>query len=97
MLDDHDSTRQIAWLALGLFVAGLLIPFALYAVLVSRFLGLPHQLAVNIAAGVGAACVLLGLILGVVGWRHPPGKVAAIGSGVEIGLIVSMFVAFVTR
>ena len=97
MTDDRDKTLRIGWLALGLFVGGLLLPFVVYPVLVSRLVELPHQRAVNISAAIGAVCELLALILGVVGWRHPPGKVAGIGSGVLIGLVLFALAAFVFR
>jgi hypothetical protein len=96
MVDERGTTRSIGWLALGLFIAGLLLPFVSYAILISRLLGLSPQLALNVAAGIGAVCELLALILGVIGWRHLPAKVAAIGAGVVIGLVFAA-VALVQR
>ena len=89
--------RRIAWVALGLFIAGLLLPFIGYALFVSRWMELPHQRAVNIAAGIGAVCELLALALGIVGWRTVPGKVAAIGAGALIGLVILATVTFLFR
>jgi hypothetical protein len=97
MEDNREPTRRVAWLALGLFIAGFLLPFVTYAILVSRLVGLSHQLAVNVAAGIGAVCELLALILGVIGWRYMPAKVAASGAGVMIGLVVFAAVAWVVR
>src|SRR5262249_31230226 len=97
MAGDIGATRQIGWLALVLFVGGFLLPFAVSPLLVSRLVELPHQRAVNLSAGIAGVCELLALVLGVVGWRHPPGKVAGIGAGVLIGLVLLATVAFVLR
>ena len=97
MADDRGATLRIGWLALGLFAGGLLLPFAVYTVLVSRLVELPHQRAINISAAIGAVCELLALALGVAGRRHLPGKVAGIGSGVLIGLVLFALAAFVLR
>ena len=95
MTDDQTANSRIAWLALGLFIAGLLLPFVLYAILVSRLLELPDQRAGNIAGWVGIVSELLALAFGVIGWRHAPGKIAGIGSGVLIGLLLLAFVAYI--
>ena len=97
MVDNRSPMRRIAWVAIGLFVAGLLLPFITYAIFVSRWMEVPHQRAVNIAAGIGAACELLALALGVIGWRHVPGKVAAIGAGGLIGLVALAVVTWMFR
>jgi hypothetical protein len=97
MVDNRGTTRWVAWLALGLFIAGFLLPAITYATFVSRPLGLSHQQAVNLAAGIGAVCDLLALLMGVIGWRHLPAKVAAGGAGVVIGLVVFAAVAWVVR
>jgi hypothetical protein len=97
MAGDRSDTQRIAWLALIFFVGGLLLPFALYPILVSRFVELPHQLAIGISVATGAVCELLALALGVVGRRHLPGKVAGVGSGVLIGLTLFGIVALMFR
>ena len=97
MAGDFDATRPIGWLALVLFVGGLLLPFAIYPILVSRFVELPSQRAVNVSAMIAGGCELLALVLGVVGWRHPPGKVAGLGAGVLIGLARFAAVAWILR
>ena len=97
MAYDLGATRRIARVALGLFVAGLLLPFVVYAILVSRLLEMPHQKAVNVAAVVGAVCELSAFISGVIGWRHPTGKVAVIGSCLLIGLVMFAATAWVFR
>src|SRR5690349_21179321 len=97
MVENREMTRRVAWLALGLFISGLLLPFVIYAILVSRLLGLAHYQAVNVAAGVGAGCELLALILGLIGLRHLPAKVATGGAVVVIGLVVFAAMAWVGR
>jgi hypothetical protein len=97
MVENRETTRPIAWLALGLFMAGLLLPFVIYAILVSRLLGLAHYQAANVAAGVGAGCELLALMLGLIGLRHLPAKVAAGGAVVVIGLVAFAALAWVGR
>jgi hypothetical protein len=97
MVDNRETTQRIAWLALGLFIAGLLLPLFIYAILVSRLLGVSHHQAVSVAAGVAAMCELLALILGLIGLRHLPAKVAAGGAAVLIGLVVFVAVAWVGR
>lgn len=97
MVENRESTRRIAWLALGMFIAGSFLPFVIYAVLVSQFLGLSHKQAVNVVAGMGAGCELLALILGVMTWRHLPAKVATGGAGVVIALVVFATVAWLAR
>ena len=96
-MENRATTRRVAWLALGLFIAGFLLPLVIYAILVSRLLGLSHQFAVNVTAGIGAVCELLAVILGVIGWRHLPAKVAAGGAGVVFGLVMFAAVAWVVR
>ena len=96
MADGRNDARRIAWLALILFVVGVLLPFAVYPVLI-RLAELPHQLAVNISAVIGAVCEVLALVLGILGRRHLPGKVARIGSGVLIALVLFGLVAWVFR
>jgi hypothetical protein len=97
MVENLETTRRVAWLALGLFMAGLLLPFVIYAILVSRLLGLAHYQAVNLAAGVGAGCELLALVLGLIGLRHLPAKAAAGGAVVVIGLVAFAALAWVGR
>ena len=96
MVNDRSDARRLAWLAVGLFVGGLLLPFASYVVLTGAA-GLPQQRALNISAALGAVCELLALALGVVGWRHLPGKVAGVGSGLLIGMVLLGFVALMFR
>ncbi len=97
MVENRETTRRVAWLALGLFMAGLLLPFVIYAILVSRLLGLAHYQAVNVAASVGAGCELLALLLGLSGLRHLPAKVAVGGAVVVIGLAAFAALAWVGR
>lgn len=91
----RDQARAIAWLALSLFVAGVLLPFVIYPV--CRFLGFAEQPAARVAAGFGAVCEVLALTFGVVGRRSLPGKLAAAGSGAIIALVAFAFAAFVFR
>ena len=91
MPDSSKTTRGIAWLALSLFVGGLLLPFPLYALLTS-FAVTPRDTATFIAIGVGMVSGFLALILGIVGWRNIEGKIAALGGG---GLLaVGLFILF---
>jgi hypothetical protein len=92
MADD----RRIAWLALILFVGGLILPFAAYPCL-TRLAELPHQRAAVLSAAIGATCELLALALGIVGRRHLPGKIAGVGSGVLISLTVIGLATWVLR
>ena len=71
----RSDSELMAWLALVLLIAGLLLPFAAYPVLVVLVLIL-HQAAAQLSAAIGMACESLALILGVVGRRYLPGKVA---------------------
>ena len=96
MADDRSDTQRIAWVALILFVGGLLLPFFVYPAL-TQLAELPLQRAINISAAIGAICELLALLLGIVGRRHLPGKVAGIGSGVLIGLTLLATLLFVFR
>ena len=96
MADEGHSSRRIGWLALSLFVGGLLLPFALYELL-KEVVKMPIDRSSYLSLGVGAVCELMALIFGVVGWRHPNGKVAGIGSGALIGLTLFVTVAFFFR
>lgn len=93
---DRETTRRIAWLALFLFIGGLLLPLVIYPLL-CYLAGLPHRSAINLASAFWAICELLALILGVVGRRQLPGRIAAIGSGLVIALVVFAIAAFVFR
>lgn len=83
----RDESRRIAWLALALFVGGLVLPVVAFPVLV-HVVAVSHQVAIRSSAGLGLACEALALVLGVAGWRHLPGKVAGLGSGALLGLIL---------
>jgi hypothetical protein len=95
MRDGTSTTRSLAWVALSLFVAGLLMPFLLFAAL--RLAKLPPTAAAQIAFGFGTASELLAFVLGLVGWRHTPGKVAFLGAGFVVGLTAFAVVSFVFR
>jgi hypothetical protein len=97
MSGDRDPKARVAWAALILFIAGLVLPFIFYAIFVSALLALPEKTAAQLAGVIGAIYELLALICGLIGWRLTPGKVAAIGSGSLIGLAAFAFVAFVFR
>jgi uncharacterized protein (TIGR03067 family) len=91
MQESSSTTRRVAWVALVLFVAALLLSSAMFVVFVN--LGDVSRTSVatiTTAAGVGFAW-LLALILGVVGWRHAAGKVAAIGA-VLLGVLATVVV-----
>ena len=92
----RSDSELIAWLALVLFIAGLLLPFAAYPVLVGLVL-IPHQAAAQLSAAIASVCELLALILGFVGRRYLPGKVAGIGSGVIVGLTLFALVRLFYR
>jgi uncharacterized protein (TIGR03067 family) len=91
MHDGSSTSRGIAWTALVLLVGGLLLPFAAFLVLIG-FTNVSRTSAATItmAVGVGFAW-LLALVLGVVGWRHPAGKITSIGA-VVLGVLATAVV-----
>jgi hypothetical protein len=93
---ERDDVRGIAWLALGMFVGGLVLPFVAYPVLL-RLAAVSHQVAIRSSAWLGLVCELLALVLGVAGWRRLPGKVGGIGSGVLLGLVLIAVACFLYR
>jgi hypothetical protein len=96
MVENSNDTSRLSWVALGLFIGGLLLPFLIYPIL-TGLLNVPHQTALNIAAGFGGVCELGGLTIGLAGWRYLPGKVAVIGSGVVISLVVISIIFWLFR
>ena len=56
----REESRQVAWLALALFVGGLVLPFIAYPALV-RLAAVSHQPAIQASAVLGLACELLAL------------------------------------
>jgi chromate transport protein ChrA len=67
MENTNDSGKLFGNLALGLLVAGLLVPFII-AMLASE----------QLAMGFGVVAVVLALVFGIAGWKHKTGKVAVI-------------------
>jgi hypothetical protein len=95
MSTSSGTVRGIAWLALFLFVGGLLLPFVLIVAL--TFASMSVDSAAPVAMGFGVLSELLGFALGLVGWRHVPGKVAAIGAGLVVGLVSFATVSLLFR
>jgi hypothetical protein len=96
MHNGSSTTRGIAWLALFLFVGGLLCPFVLFVALTALAKMSPDS-ATGIAMGFGAISELLGLVLGIIGWRHTAGKVATIGVGLLVALALVGMLSWVMR
>jgi hypothetical protein len=90
------KTRPARW-AFFLFIAGLLLPFCAYAVLVGGLLNWPDKMAAKFAVFLCAACELLAIVTGVIGWRHILGKTATVGSGMIIGLMAFASVMWLAR
>jgi len=67
MENTNDSGKIFGNLALGLLVAGLLVPFII-AVFASE----------QLAMGFGVVAVVLALLFGILGWKHRTGKVVVI-------------------
>lgn len=67
MKEAKRNTQLFANLSLGLFIAGLLVPFPLAA------LGGP-----DIGIGFGVVSELLALVFGIIGWTHTGARVAVI-------------------
>jgi hypothetical protein len=66
-METHDR-RFLAKTALILFVSGLTIPFVISLVA-----------SETLAMGLGLTSEIIALILGVLSWKHPFGKIATIG------------------
>jgi hypothetical protein len=84
----NDTDRAlIARCALWLFIAGLLVPFAIAALIVT-FSGTPAaaDTAAPLALGFGLVCELLALVLGIVGRRYVSGKTGMIGGAATLVL-----------
>jgi hypothetical protein len=96
MVDNTNDTSRLSWVALGLFIGGLLLPFLIYPIL-TGLLNIPHQTALNIAAGFGGVCQVGGFTIGLVSWRCLPGKVAGIGSGAAISLVLLSLLLWIFR
>jgi hypothetical protein len=76
----NSRTRAVAWIAATLFVGGMLLPFAVFGVLVSLRHN-PRTSAATISMAVGLGFVsFLAFVLALIGWRHAIGKVTAIGT-----------------
>jgi uncharacterized protein (TIGR03067 family) len=91
MQDSSSTSHGVAWMALVLFVGGLLLPFAAFLVLIT-FADVSRTSAATItmAVGIGFAWLLV-LVLGVIGWRHAAGKITAIGA-VMLGVLATVVV-----
>jgi hypothetical protein len=79
-----NHNKPIAWIALVLTIIGLTSPF-----LVVSFAS-DEQ-----ATGFGLVCVIIVLILGVISWRHLPGKIAAIISLIALVLFGIAYMRFI--
>ncbi len=81
MSETELNDKLFGYLALGLFVAGLLVPF-LIALFASE----------DIAFGFGIVAEVLALVFGILGWRQKTGKVAVIG--ISALLVLAVFSYF---
>lgn len=79
MEEVKSNTRLFANLSLGLFIAGLLVPFILAAI------GGP-----GFGIGFGVVSELLALVFGILGWAHTRARVAVISIVVLFVLAVGM-------
>jgi hypothetical protein len=96
VLESTNHSSRLSWVALGLFIGGLLLPFLIYPIL-TGLLKAPQQTALNIAAGFGGVCQLAGFIIGLASWRCLAGKVAGIGSGTVISLVLLSLLLWIFR
>lgn len=85
------STRGIAWLGLALLVGGILLPFGLYAALFT-LTEMNKERAVILCIGCCIALECLAFALGTISRRCTPGKIAAVGGGVMMGLALGIVI-----
>ncbi|MGA2033217.1 MAG: hypothetical protein ABSG68_13245 [Thermoguttaceae bacterium] len=86
----NDTDRAfIARCALGLFIAGLLVPF-LIEVMIVTFSGshAATDTAAPLALGFGLICEVLAFVLGIVGRRYASGKTGMIGGATTLVMVL---------
>jgi hypothetical protein len=83
MENTNDSGKLFGNLALGLLVAGLLVPFIIAAFASEQ-----------LAMGFGVVAMILALVFGIVGWQHKTGKVVVVTTAVLVVLAAVNFTLY---
>jgi hypothetical protein len=95
MPNNHQTNRTLGWLALSLFIGGLLGPIVLFVIL--KIINASEETQRWVPLVFAAIAQVLALPLGIIAWRQITGKIGAIGAGILVTyalfLLLSRFAA----